>query len=284
MGVWLSNVYGYEYLTGDYTLDFYLYFLWVDGDPNMTQVDWQLVNGYIVNPTAVSVVDTNLTGSVKREVYRVTARLNTPPDAKDFPFEPIQLGLAFDFLTHGYYKKVVWLTGQIGVDSSFQNPGWTTTNVELNSTTQQYPLNVDVPRAAMTLTQQRQRPVASIQLFIPPTIFAVVSVFSFLFGLKDSGAEALRVGLNTSMLVTTLLFNFAVANSIPPSSTITVYGVFILSVLLFMVINLLVTIVGIVTWIRYKNEKQTRQINRWGLVITIGLPVLLFCLMYFLRG
>ncbi len=284
MGVWLINIYNYQYISGDYTFDFYLFFLWVDSNPNMTQIDWQMVNGYLVNPTTIAVVNRNLTGAVNYDIYRVTARLGTPPDANNYPFDPIYMGINFDFITHGYYQNVVWLENQTGIDPAFKNPGWVTTNIDLTSTTRQYPLNVELPRASITITQVRQRPIISIQPFIPPLIFAIVSAFSFLFGLKDSGAVALRIGLNTSMLVTTLLFNFAAANSIPPSSTITIYGIFMLTVLIFMVINLLVTIFGIVAWIRYKNEKQTLRINRWGLVLTVGLPILLFFLMYFLRG
>ncbi len=284
MGVWLINIYDYQYLAGDYTFDFYLFFLWVDNSPNMTQVDWQIVNGYLVNPTTLAGVDRNLTGPIKYDIYRVTTRLSTPPDAVDYPFDPIYMGINFDFITHGYYQKVVWLENQTGIDQAFRNPGWVTTNVNLTSTIHQYPLNVDLPRASMTLTQVRQRIVLSIQSFIPPLIFAIVSGFSFLFGLKDSGAVALRIGLNTSMLVTTLLYNFAAANGIPPASTITIYGMFILAVLIFMVTNLIVTIVGIVDWMRFRNEKTIKRINQWGLVLTVGLPILLFFIMYFLRG
>jgi hypothetical protein len=249
----------------------------------MTQVDWQIVNGYLVNPTTVAVVNRNLTGQVNYDIYRVTARLGTPPDAIDYPFDPIYLGINFDFITHGYYQNVVWLENQTGIDPALKNPGWVTTNVELTSTKHSYPLNVELPRASITVTQQRQRTITSFESFIPPLVFAIVSAFSFLFGLKDSSAVALRVGLNTSMLVTTLLYNFAAANSIPPASTITIYGIFILTVLIFMVVNLLVTIVGIVVWLRYTNEKQVIRINRWGFVLTVGLPILLFFLMFFFR-
>jgi hypothetical protein len=284
MGVWLINIYDYQYIAGDYTFDFYLFFLWVDNSPNMTKVDWEIVNGYLVNPTTLAEVDRNLTGPVKHDIYRVTARLSTPPDAIDYPFEPIYMGINFDFITHGYYQKVVWLANQTGIDSAFKNPGWVTTNVALTSTLHSYPLDVELPRAAITLTQQRQRIILSIQSFIPPLIFAIVSAFSFLFGLREQNAVALRIGLNTSMLVTTLLYNFAVENSIPPSSTITIYGIFILSVLIFMVLNLLVTILGVFSWLKNKHEKHTQRINQWGLLLTFGVPVLFFFLMYFLRG
>jgi hypothetical protein len=90
--------------------------------------------------------------------------------------------------------------------------------------------------------------------------------------------------LNTSMLVTTLLFGFTAGANVPPASTMTIYSVFLLSVLIFMVINLNVTIVGIVAWVRYKDENLVKRINRWGLVLAFSFPIILFAVTYFFRG
>ncbi len=284
IGVWLIDVYNFQYQTGDYTFDFYLYFFWADPNPNITQIDWQLVNGYPVTPTSVVLIDRNLTGQVKHEIYRVTAHCNTPPDASDYPFDTIKLKLIIDLLTRGYYNNVAWLENQTGIAPEFKNAGWTTISLGLTVSQQDYPLGVEVPRAEMLITQQRQRPLSSFQSFIPPLIFGIVSTFSFLFSLREMAAVGLRIGLNTSMLVTTLLFAFTAGSAVPPSSTMTIYSLFLLSVLIFMVINVNVTIVGIVAWGRYKNESLVKRINRWGFVLALSLPVILFVFVYFLRN
>jgi hypothetical protein len=284
IGIWLIDIYNFQYQTGDYTFDFYLYFFWVDPNPNITQIDWQLVNGYPVTPTSVVLIDRNLTGQVKHEIYRVTAQCNTPPDASDYPFDTIKLKLVIDLLTRGYYDNVAWLENQTGIDPEFKNAGWTTISFGLTVSQKEYPLGVEVPRASMLVTQERQRPLSSVQTFIPPIIFGIVSTFSFLFSLTEMCAVGLRIGLNTSMLVTTLLFGFTAGANIPPASTMTIYSLFLLSVLIFMVINLNVTIVGIVAWVRFKNERLVKRINRWGFVLALSLPVILFALTYFLRG
>ncbi|XHH09509.1 MAG: hypothetical protein ACFCUE_02460 [Candidatus Bathyarchaeia archaeon] len=282
MGVWLLNIYSFQYQTGDYTLDFYLYFFWVD--PNITTIEWQLVNGYPITPTSVTLIDRNLNGEVKHEIYRVTARCNTSPDASDYPFDSVKLKLLFDFLTRRQYDNVAWLENQTGIDPGFKNAGWTTTGFDLTVSQYDYPLNVEVPRAELLITQQRQRPLSSFQAFIPPLIFGIVSTFSFLFSLKEMGAVGLRIGLNTSMLVTTLLFGFTAGAGVPPASTMTIYSLFLLSVLIFMVINLNVTIVGIVAWVRFKSERLVQRINRWGFVLAFSLPIILFILLYFVRA
>ncbi len=281
IGLWLNNIYSYQYLSGSYTLDIYLYFFWVD--PNIETIDWYLMNGYPVNPATTVLVSSDLTGDVKYEIYRITGAFSSPPDASDFPFDTIELVVAVELLTHGYNIQLVWLENETGIDPGFENSRWVTTDIELSVATHSYPLDVELPRAEMVVTQQRQRAATSIQSFITPIIFSIVSGFSFLFNLKDAGSVGLRLGLNTSMLVTTLLFNFSISATIPPASSLTIYSLFMLSTLVFMVMNLIVTIVGFVLWFFYKNEALTRRANRWGFILSLLVPVIFFVIFYLFR-
>jgi hypothetical protein len=281
VGVWLINMFGYEYTTGDYIADMYVYFYWIN--PNITTIDWHFANGYPVTPTAVTLVGNLTSGNLKGEVYRATANLNSPPDASDFPFDKINVTVAINLVPHGNNLTLTWMNNETGIDDKFANPGWRTIGVSLESSINDYPLGVVVPKATMVLTQERQRPTQSYSPFIPPTIFAIVCAVSFLFSLKEMAAVGLRIGLNTSMLVTTLLFSFGVGNNIPPSSTVVFYTIFLISVLLFMVSNLIVTIIGVVGWIKYKDERRTTLANKLGFIISIIVPVIVFALFYFLK-
>ena len=282
VGIWLNNIYSYEYTAGDYTIDLFLYFFWVD--PNIKTIDWILTNGYTVNPATTNLESSNLTSEVKYEIYRVTGVFSTSPDAKNYPFDSIKLGVGVELLTHDYDIELAWLENQTGLDPRFKNAGWVTTNLELSSTTHSYPLGVELPRAEMVVTQQRQLWLYSFQDIIPPMIFAIVSAFSFFFKLRDATAVGLRLGLNTSMLVTTLLFYFTVNAGVPPSSTITLYDMFIFSVMIFIVMNLVVTITGYVQFFHFKNELRARTTNRWGFIPSLVVPSVFFLLMYILRG
>jgi hypothetical protein len=282
IGILVNNIYSYQYTAGTYTLDLFLYFFWTD--PNISTVDWYLINGYPVNPATTVLVSSNLTGEVKYEIYRITAACSTTPDAKDFPFDSIKLTIAIELLTRGYNMELVWLENETGLDIGFINAGWVTTDLDLTTSIHNYPLNAALPRAEMTITQERQLIMSNIQGLIPPTIFAIVSAFSFLFALRDASSVGLRLGLNTSMLVTTLLFNFTVGSAIPPSSSITLYSLFIVSILLFIVLNLIVTVTGFVQWFYYKNEAQTKTTNRLGFILSILIPCVFFILLFFLRG
>jgi hypothetical protein len=176
VGVWLINMFGYEYRTGDYIADMYVYFYWTN--PNVTTIDWHFANGYPVTPTAVTLVGNMTNGNLKAEVYRATANLNAPPDASEFPFDKINVTVAINLITHGNNLALTWMNNETGIDNKFANPGWRTISVYLESSINNYPLGVNVPRATMVLIQERQRPTQSISPFIPPLFFALVSAVS----------------------------------------------------------------------------------------------------------
>jgi hypothetical protein len=281
VGVWLINMFGFQYTSGDYIADMYVYFYWTN--PNITTIDWHFANGYPVTPTSVTLIGNMTNGNLKAEVYRATANLNSPPDASDFPFDKINITVAINLVPHGNNLTLTWMTNQTGVDSKFANPGWKTTNLSLESSINDYPLGIEVPKATMVVTQERQRSTQSFSPFIPPIFFAIVCGVSFMFSLKEMAAVGLRIGLNTSMLVTTLLFSFGISSSIPPASSMVLYTIFLLSILLFMVSNLVVTIIGVVGWLKYKDEKRTTKSNKLGFVISIIVPVVVFTLFYLLK-
>lgn len=281
MGIWVLHIYSFQYTAGTYTLDMYVYF-WTD--PNITTANWYLTNGYPINSASKILVESNVTGDIKNEVYRITATLNTAPDARDYPFDQINLKISIELINPGYTVSLAWLQNQTGVDSAFNNPNWKTTNIELSTSRHTYPLGVEAPYAEMIITQAKLKPSSALASLFPPLVFCFVSVVSFLFSLKDPGSVGLRMGLNTSMLITTILFQLNISASIPPSTSVSIFGLFSISVLVFLSLNLIVTIVGFAHFVKFKNEKFTIRVNRWGLVISIILPVMLFIVLYSLRA
>ena len=282
MGLWVIHIYSFQYTTGTYTFDMYVYFFWTD--PNITTANWYLTNGYPINSAAKILVVSNDTSNIKYEIYRVTATLNTPPDAKNYPFDQITMNVSLELINPGYTVNLAWLKNATGVDPEFNNPTWKTTNIQLSTSEHAYPLGTEAPTAVMSITQERVKQSSAIASMFPPIIFCIVSAISFLFGLKDPGSVGLRMGLNTSMLITTILFSLSLSSAIPPSSSISIFGLFMVSVLVFLSMNLVVTIVGFAHFVKFKDANFTLKINRWGFVISIILPVLLFVVLFALRA
>lgn len=281
VGIWINNIFDFRYNTGDSTLDMYLYFFWTNS--NLTTIDWQFVNGYPIHPNSITLISDDNVSDIKYQIYRATAHFSTEPDARDYPFDHINITVIFDVNPHGNDVSLQWISNQTGVDPNFENSDWQTTSVELSSSSYFYPLEITVPRAEMVVTQARNDIMDSLQPFMAPIVFAFVCGCSFFFNLKDKESVATRLGLITSMLVTLLLFDFTQENEIPPSPTVDLFSVFIITVLLFMAINLLVTIFGAYKWVKHGDEKIINRINRWGLLISIIIPILVFFVVFGLR-
>ncbi len=84
------------------------------------------------------------------------------------------------------------------------------------------------------------------------------------------------------MLITTILFQLNISSAVPPSTSISIFALFSISVLVFLSMNLVVTIFGFVHFIKYKNADFTMKVNRWGFVISIIALVLLFTVLFFI--
>ena len=278
IGLWVIDVYNFDYRVQYYTIDMYVYFFWID--PNIATANWYLVNGYPVDPLDVKLVNSNTTHEVKYEIYRVPARLFTPPErASEYPFDQIELRIAIELLTSGYDVSLVWLENQTGLDPDFKNPGWNTVAVDLFDSEHAYPLDTKLPRAEMIITQERAVPIAVFVFSVsPPLLFGVLGGVTFLFIPRTVGLIGTRIGLIASILIADLLFNLSAGGIIPPLENIALYGALLFCVLIFLVMNLIVTFVGLGIMLRYNTDKYARRVNAWGFLISITIPITIFIL------
>ena len=262
ISLWLINIYSFDFKSGSYTFDFYVRFFWTD--PHVHKADWYLMNGYPAYPGAKLLVSSSYVNSVKWELYRVRANLNNPLEAKDFPFDQITLPISIELLTDASQISMTWLQNATGISSSFQNVGWTTPMFTLTTSTAASSVGVISPRADMIVIQDRNLYGAIVQTIFPGLIFCIVALVCFLFPMHEGTAFSLRVGINTSMLITAVLYNIAVQNNLPPLTRVTFYDVFIDSVISFLAISLVVTVLGYVDWKRHNDVKRVNFINKVG--------------------
>jgi hypothetical protein len=279
IGLYLIQCYGFEYKTGSYTYDFYVRFLWTD--PNIKTADWYLMNGYPAYPGAKLLVDENKTGTVKWELYRVRANLNVPIEPTDFPFDRINLPISIELLSHNYNVSLVWFKPATGIDPDLKIVGWSSPVYTLNTSFSNYPLRVE-PRADMDILMERNFYGAFLKSVFPLMIFCFIAGVGFLFKMKDDSAFALRIGIGTSMLISTVLFNVSEQNDIPPVTRFTFYNAIIAAVVAFLALFLIVTILGYVEWKRSNDEKKVERINRIGFIVTLAVPLVILTLLLLL--
>ncbi len=134
----------------------YVSFFWID--PNISTGNWYFTNGYAYpNSEANVLLGKNLTSDIKYEIYRVTASLNTPPNAKDYPFDKISLKISIDFAIQSFNVTGAWVDTLTGIDPYFENTGWKTTNVELIMSPHAGIVSIERPHFDMVITQEKIR-------------------------------------------------------------------------------------------------------------------------------
>ncbi len=275
LGIWVINVYGFDHPNGNYVFDYYIYFLW--SDPNITTVQWYMMNGKPSNPITKEMVSNGTLEGFNFEFWRVRADLSYPLEAGNYPFEPVTLPISIEVVNperSGQPYQLLWLEDSSGVDPGFKIVGWDVTDVNYSIVLHEYPF-VESSQAVMDIVIKREMIVAFPEIILPPLIFCLVSAFSFLLRMDDNGAFGLRVGLNTSMLITAVLFNLSTQNQIPPTSTINFYMIYITGVFIFLAINLIVTIIGYVEYNYHKDPERLKRINRYGVIMSSIIPVII---------
>jgi hypothetical protein len=280
MSLWLIDIYSFDYRTGNYIFDFYVFFHWTD--PNIT-IDWYLRNGYPTYPGAKLLVDSSYNNTVKWEHYRVRASLNYPIEGRNYPFDTIRLVISAELLTHDYDTTLVWLQSATGIDAQYKNVGWSDPSFETATSISHYPIGIDSPRADMYIVQNRNPFGAIIKTILPPIIFCIVSLASFLFQMHESSAFSLRVGINTSMLISAVLFNIAEQSNIPPITQLSLYNIFSASVTSFLALSLVITVIGYVEWMRHQDKTHVSKVNKLGVILSVALPVALFLILLTLK-
>jgi hypothetical protein len=278
VGIHLIDMYNFQYQTGRYTYDMYVFFFWTD--PNIATADWYLMNGYPTFPGAKLLVDADRNGSVKWELYRARADLNAPIEPTNYPFDRITLPVSIELLTHNYPTTLVWMDKETGIDTGFTNVGWSRPAYMLNTSVSHYPLGIDSPRVDMLVVMDRNPFGGLVKTIFPPLVFCFVAAVCFLFRMHDASAFTLRVGITTSMLVSAVLFIFAEQGDIPPVSQLTFFHVFMAATISFLALGLVTTVLGYVEWMRTNDKAHVDRINRAGFVVSVILPVLFFAVLF----
>ena len=284
VGVYVVDIYSFDYITGEYTLDLYVYFAWID--PEIDAIEWYLMNGYPIERGGEGefLVRENKTGILKREIYRLRANFNTKIEPTNYPFDSVQLPISIELLPTRFGRiSFSWLGNETGISPSFKNVGWDDPVFELHTSTSEYPFENEAPRADMIIEQDRNLFGAVTGTVIPPILFCLVSVTCFLFKMYDEASFGLRIGISTSMLITAVLFDISEQNDIPPVSSITIYSALMLAVTAFLVIVMIVTVVGYVEWMRSQDKNYVDKINKIGFILSMIIPVLLFVTLFLLK-
>jgi hypothetical protein len=281
VGIHLINIYNFDYQTGQYTYDMYVFFFWTD--PDISTIDWYLMNGYPTYPGAKLLVQQSKNSTIKSELYRVRASLATSLEPTNYPFDQVTLPVSIEVLTHNHTTTLVWMAPETGINTGFANVGWSRPVYQLNTSVSHYPRGLDSPRADMVIVMDRNLFGAFMKSILPPLVFCFVAGICFLIRMHDSSAFTLRIGISTSMPLAAILFSVAEQGSIPPVSELTLFHIFIVATICFIALGLVVTALCYEEWNRIGSHQHVDRLNRIGFLISALVPLALFGLMVRMR-
>ncbi|MCX6664660.1 MAG: hypothetical protein NT038_01170 [Euryarchaeota archaeon] len=274
-GIYVISIGNFEFTKGSYTLDFYLMFTW--DDKNLSPSSFEFMNGRALSKEKIY---ENYQNDSSEVWYRIQANLFITPEFNNYPFDTQNLKIIIEdskynisSLTYDAMDNVV------GIDDQFSIAGWKIKSSNVDVTDHDYPWDETYSQLVFTIALEREAGPTALKLLLPPIIFCVVSGLSFFF---KADKITHRLGLGTSMLITAVMFHLSQTSSLPALPSIILIDKIMISVYAFLAASLFATTLIYVDEEYWKDVDYTKQVNRFGAIITIALPFIVFALLYFL--
>jgi hypothetical protein len=214
VGAYVLNIGKFDVGTGTYTVDFYLDLTLVSGAKDMGDQKFEFMNG------RASSMD-KLIDKPEEKFYRIQANLATNVDMHRYPWDEHSLPIVLEHVTRPKRELIYEVDEkQSGIDPSVTFVGW-----ELKGTTaevvdheykvygeqySQYVYKINIARLVF---------ISSLKTFLPVLCFLLISMVSLLITVEKTES---RLGINTAMLIASVMFHLSIANQLPPAGYLTV--------------------------------------------------------------
>ncbi|MEM4258191.1 MAG: hypothetical protein QXL17_03450 [Candidatus Thermoplasmatota archaeon] len=274
IGIYAISIGNFEFNKGTYVIDFYVILHW--NDKNITPTGFEFMNGRPMSKEKI--FEMSETGQT--EVwYRLQANLFITPDFTKYPFDTQQLKIIIEdskFNTSFFHYTPNLAV--CGVDDGFQLAGWDVESYLIEVHNHTYPWNETYSQMVFTINLARATGPTAAKLLLPPIIFCIVSGLSFFF---KGDKITHRLGLGTSMLISAVMFHLSQTSSLPALPSLILIDKIMISVYAFLASSLLATTLIYIDEEYWKDVDYTKIVNRFGAMITIILPFVVFAILNF---
>jgi hypothetical protein len=276
VGVFVNSIDNLDFVKGTYSMDFYLHFRWTD--PTIQTAHFEIMNGQPSNePHSLEKLSESKSGPVKEEWYRVRADFSITPNIRDYPFES---GITPIEIEDAEYNKeqlvYVPMVNESGIDTGFVIPGWnigTPTFVVFDHT---YPWGKTYTELSFGIPITKNATDSLIQTIIPPLIFCLIAMLSFFIKVEHNELVHLRYVLTTSMFISAVMYHFSQLSLLPGLGVLKLFDKFMIAVYVFLAVTIAVTTLCYLAQQQWGKPELVSPINRYGLVLSIILPVVMF--------
>lgn len=274
VGIYVISIGNFEFTKGTYVLDFYLMFKW--NDQNISPASFEFMNGRPTSKEKIYEAEVNDTSEVW---YRIQANLFITPDFKNYPFDAQNLKIIIEDSKYNTSSLVYsQMEDVIGADQQFTIAGWKIQSYDVSIANHEYPWGEQYSQLTFTIKLARDAGLTAAKLLLPPIIFCIVSGLSFFF---KADKITHRLGLGTSMLISAVMFHLSQTSSLPPLPSLILIDKIMIAVYAFLASSLFATTLIYIDEEYWKDVDYTKMVNRFGAVITILLPFIVFAILYF---
>jgi hypothetical protein len=248
-GIWLINIERFDLSTGNYNVDFYLWFRW-DGNSTLP-IDFEFMNG---RATSVDVV-------AQRDGYyevRVRGNFIKKLDFAEFPFDEHKLTIEIEDKTQA--KDLLLLVpdnAESGIDDQINVPGWELKEWSIDTEEHKYP-DEDFSRLIFSFTLARSPLSSILKTVVPIVIITTIAMLAFLVAPKNF---AQRIGLGVTTLLAAVAAHLNLANQLPPIGYLTM-GDKIMIIVYALFLHGLLTSVIIMRYVDKEKHEEASNLNR----------------------
>jgi hypothetical protein len=249
VGIYVLNVGKFDLLTGSYTVDFYLDMTTVPAGQDMGDAKFEFINGRAAS------VD-KLIDTPGEKFYRVQANLQTNVDMRRYPWDSHALPIVIEPANRGK-KSLIYVVDQAqsGIDPGVTFVGWNLLGAGSEVRDHHYAIYGETySQYVFSLKIGRLLLMSSLKTFLPVLCFLLISLISLLVSVDKLDS---RVGLNTAMLIASVMFHMSISAQLPPAGYLTVADKVLIATYGTIAINLLFT-VQLMRMMQAKREEAAR--------------------------
>lgn len=266
VGIYVLNIGKFEVASGTYTVDFYLDLTSIDGRP-LGEQKFEFMNGRA--QSLDKIIDTPT-----EKFYRIQANLMTNVDLRRYPWDSHALPIILENSTRSK-KEVIWEvdTKQSGIDPAVNFVGWQLRGSDASvrdheyavygETYSQFVYNIEIGRLMF---------ISSMKTFLPVLCFMLISFVSLLVTLEKLDS---RVGMNTAMLIASVMFHLSIGSQLPPAGYLTIADKVMVATYMTIGINLLISVL-MMRQMQLKREDVARRMREQSFKLVPGLAMLAY--------
>jgi hypothetical protein len=249
VGVYVLNIGKFEVATGTYTVDFYLD---LTSEQPMGEQKLEFMNGRAQSTDKL--IDTPT-----EKFYRIQANLMTNVDMRRYPWDAHSLPIILENSTRSK-KEVVYIVDQKqqGIDPAVNFVGWDLRGYSTQvldheykvygESYSQYVYKIDIARLLF---------ISSLKTFLPVLCFLLISFVSLLVTLEKLDS---RVGMNTAMLIASVMFHLSIGSQLPPAGYLTIADKVMIATYMTIGVNLLLSVL-MMRLMQMKKDEVAKQMR-----------------------